>query len=189
MNWRLVGGALVVLTLAAGLVVALSLDGEERAAPPPTQVVTNATHATTTDALLPTATTAVDPESVWLDLLATHNWAFQHPNEADLTEYLSADCPCFRPLQERIELLVANGWREDDAGVVLDSLEVIAQSDASLSLVVGDRHVELRVIDEAGTVVEQAPARPLTEWRVHLALERNGWRITRWDLAATVAES
>ena len=40
MNWRLVGGALVVLVLAAGLVVALSFDGgEPRSVPPTTQAM------------------------------------------------------------------------------------------------------------------------------------------------------
>jgi hypothetical protein len=182
-NWRLVGGALVVVALAAGLAVALSVDGGERATPPPTDAVKTAVHAPTTDALLPTTTTPVVPESIWLDLLATHNRSFQHPGEADLTDYLSADCPCLPPLQERIDFLVANGWYEDDAGVAFDSLDVIAQSANSISLLVRDRHVELRVVDAAGTVVERAPARPLTEWRVDLARDPNGWRITRWDLA------
>lgn len=189
MNRRLVAGALVVVALAAGLVASLSFDGGERAAPLPTDAVTSAVQAPTTDALLPTTTTPVAAESIWLDLLATHNRSFQHPGEADLTEYLSADCPCLPPLQERIDFLVANGWYEADAGVAFDSLEVIAQTNDTISLLVRDRHVELRVVDAAGTVVEQAPARPLTEWRVDLVREPNGWRITRWDLAASPVKS
>jgi hypothetical protein len=203
-NWRLVGGALVVLALAAGLVAALSLDGEgERAAPLRTEAAASITQAPPSAATDPPVTHSLaevappvppvadvtDAATIWAALLAHHNWAFQHPDEADLTRYLSERCTCFAPLQERLELLVANGWHEDDAGLVLDSLEVTEQTGDTISLAVHDRHVELRVVDETGTVVEQAPARALSRWHVDLALEVDGWRITRWDFAGAVAGS
>ena len=164
---------------------------------------TTAEGSTTTSAPTDTSTTVdpnappvpdtgdlTDPEAVWTALLAYHNWAFRNPGDAELDRYLDPRCACADFIGDQIADLVANGWREDDEGIVLDRIDVNIQSSDGIVMDVYDRHVEQRIVDADGEVVEIVPERGLARFAVTLVLDaEHGWRIFDWQFVSSVGDA
>ncbi|MCP3976219.1 MAG: hypothetical protein GY720_17185 [bacterium] len=141
----------------------------------------SSTPTTTSSIPIPNTAGETDFEVIWHELMEYHNWAFENPEMADPTIYLSAECDCLERAEALLAEYVDNGWHTQGEGIVVHEVDIEVSSSTFALITVIDEQAELTVLGVDGETIETIGRRPKTFFDVRIRLTDDGWRIAEWN--------
>lgn len=173
---------------AAPPVTSSAAPGSSSSAAPSTTV---AVTASTVDPAIPFPQTQGedDVEAIWRELIEYHNWAFQNPDLADASVYISEECECYANAIAVLDEYREKGWREVSEGLIVDRVDIDVEASTFALLTVVDEHSPLVVVDGEGNVVRERDRRPKTFWDIRLRLIDDSWLIVEWFQRGAVGDA
>lgn len=171
--------ALVILVAAAGC----RGDGKS-AATTTTTAGAAATSSTSVEAAPTTsvpdpATRGEDFDRVFREVVGFSHFVYQHPDPALLDVIYDSSANTLPNVRGQIENLRSRGYRYDDEGQTVHSVEVEKRQDPTHVLLrVVTSHGEQRIVDAQGNVVQRGTGWPKRQEQYLLELGEDGrWRI------------
>lgn len=130
-----------------------------------------------------------DFDVIWRRLIEYHNFAFQNPELAAASAYLTEDCECRSVAEDLLESYRQNGWHETSPGLIVHSVTVDLQTSTVGLLTIIDEHSPLTVVDDSGAVVREEPRRPRTFYSARVRLTDGVWKIAEWFQRGAVGDA
>jgi hypothetical protein len=183
---RLVLGVALVVFLAVGISVVLASRPDpasrvnDRPTGTPSTPVSPTPSPSPSVAVVPTPQlTGENFDAIVRAMEGFRAWLYEHPDPSLLAVVYDPDCWCYRPEFNYLKRLKSDGWRFDDEGTVILSVDVLDRPQADMVvLAVTNRHGPERVVNAAGKVVQRGDGWPKATTKLTFKRGSDGrWRL------------